>query len=244
MKNSSISILLIILLIIILPSITSANLGTFKQGNCISIRVLSNCSNINLVEVTSFNQTFVINSAMTHIGGQTFNYTFCNTSQLGMYSYSWNDFCIDCSEGQCGNSFFVTVTGQESSTSKAISYVLIWIIGLFVFLGLLIVGIYLPAENNRDQMTGYILDVNNLKYVKIFALLFAYLVAMFMAYFSWMICFAYLDMAFLSSIFQFLFYAELVFVLPIFVVGVYILIANWIRDSKISEMLLRGFKLK
>jgi hypothetical protein len=80
--------------------------------------------------------------------------------------------------------------------------------------------------------------------IKILSLVFAYLVAMFMAYFSWMISFAYLDMDFLSTIFQFLFYAEAILLLPLFIVGTYVFIANWVRDSKVHEALLRGFKIR
>lgn len=89
----------------------SADLGTFKQGDCVNIRVLGNYSAVNLTEVTNTNQTFEINEAMTLIGGQTFGYSFCNTSFIGEYTYSWNPIGYDCATINCGNSFNINSTG-------------------------------------------------------------------------------------------------------------------------------------
>lgn len=136
-----IAILVTTLVFMILPMVSSS-LGSFKQGDCISIRVLANCTNVNLTEVTILNNTYVINKQMTLLGGQTFNYTFCNTSYLGEYSYSWNNYCVDCSNNDCGNTFEVTPTGYTISTSKSI----IILIGLFILFiigaGLFFFGIY------------------------------------------------------------------------------------------------------
>jgi hypothetical protein len=121
----------------------SANLGTFKQNNCVQIRVLSNCSNINLTEISNSNQTYIINKAMTKIGGQTFNYTFCNTSKIDSYAYSWNDYCIDCSNGNCGNSFEITENGKQTPNgSIIITFTLIFMIiaGLSIYLVLYTLG--------------------------------------------------------------------------------------------------------
>lgn len=98
----------------------NADLGNFRQNTCVSIRVLANCSTINLTEVSNKNVTYTINSKMTNLGGQTFNYSFCNTSYLDTYTYSWNNPCIDCSQSPCGNSFSITTSGYQVDTSKSI----------------------------------------------------------------------------------------------------------------------------
>jgi hypothetical protein len=124
----------LILGVMILLSLTfvSADLGTFKVNSNISIRILANCSNINLTEVTNNNQTYIINKNMTNLGGQTFNYTFSNTSTLGIYTFSWNNPCVDCSQVSCGNSFTVTQTGDTFSLGQIFMYLFFFIILLSI----------------------------------------------------------------------------------------------------------------
>lgn len=229
-----------IIVAVLSASLVSASLGTFKQNTCLSIRVLSNCSSINLTEVTNSNLTYKINQPMTKLGGQTFNYTFCNTTTIDSYSFSWNDPCLDCSQGGCGNTFDITATGQPLTISKAVTYILIFIVSFLIFIGLLIMGIALPVSNNRDEMTGYILAISNLKYFKLLCLGLSYVVALFIAYFIWMVSYAYLDMDFLANIFHFIFVILAVLSLPLFILFCYLSIANWVRDSQIGEMIQRG----
>lgn len=243
--NITVGLLFFAIFVLAALPFSSAELGTFKQFDAVSIRVLANCSQpITLVEVTSPNRTFTINAAMTNLGGQTYNYTFYNTSSLGSYSYSWNNPCIDCSQGNCGNSFEVTVTGQTLTTGKSVTYILIFVISFIMLIGLLILGFGIPSNNEKDKMTGYILAVSNLKYLKMLFIGFAYVVALFISYFSWMVCYAYLDMNFLSTIFQFIFYALAICTLPLFIVGSYLTVANLIRDSQIADALTRGLRIK
>lgn len=122
-----------LLMLLLMIPLTTASLGYFKQGECVSIRVLANCSSINLTEINDGNVTYIINSAMTHLGGQTFNYTFCNTSRVSEYSYSWDNSCADCSVNNCGNSFEITGNGKANPSGG--------ITVLFVIFYLILVGI-------------------------------------------------------------------------------------------------------
>ena len=126
----TINLIMIFLILLFLPMVSSS-LGTFKQNECVPIRVLANCLVINITEVTiNNNYSYVLNKPMTDLGGQTFNYSFCNTSQLGFYTYSWDNPCVDCSQGDCGNSFIVNGSGQDVSTTQ----VILIIIGLTAML--------------------------------------------------------------------------------------------------------------
>lgn len=136
---------------IMLLSLSSASLGQFGRNECVDIRVLANCSSINLIEVNDGQVTYNISSAMTHISGQTFAYSFCNTSRIGTYSYSWDNSCIDCATNDCGNSFEVTNGNAIFYIILAAILVLIIILGFsiqeewFVILGglgLMMLGIY------------------------------------------------------------------------------------------------------
>lgn len=127
----------LLFLSVLLVGLASADLGTFKSNTCVPIRVLSNSSSINLTEVTSPNQTYIINSPMTYIGGQTFNYSFCNTTVSGIYTYSWNDPSVNCANVEtCGNSFTINPTGFIGTS---MFYILIFVIAILI----LILGFYL-----------------------------------------------------------------------------------------------------
>jgi len=124
----------VLMLMIMMFSLSSAMLGTFKQNEAVDIRVLANCSSIDLIEVNDGNQTFIINSVMTNLGGQTFNYSFPNTSSIGTYSYSWDNPCVDCATNECGNSFVVSKYGNNT---------VLWLcIILFIFIVSIIGIIY------------------------------------------------------------------------------------------------------
>jgi len=135
-------LILMLAIILVLPLI-NASLGTFKQNDCIMIRVLANCSAVNLTEVSNNNITYVINSPMTNLGGQTFNYSFCNTSLISTYSYSWDNPCVDCSENNCGNDFEITFTGEKVSLSN--------IIIVIVFLALIILFFILGYSFEKEK---------------------------------------------------------------------------------------------
>ena len=138
----------------------------------------------------------------------------------------------------------MSTTGVQLTSAKATSYVIIFVISFLVFLGFLILGLYLPYKNKSDAMTGYIIAVSNVKYLKVLCLCFAFLASMFISYFSWMVCYSYLDMNFVTNIFKTLFYAHLVLILPLFLIGMWFAIMNWIRDSEVETLLSRGLKVR
>lgn len=232
------------LLLVIIPSIsaTTGNLGTFKQNECINLlQTCADCTYNNITSVTIGQySTKLLGLTSMERSGTIFNYTFCDTLVPGIYT-------VDGYGNPAGTKtiwnykFEVTATGQDSTVSKSITYVLLFIFSIIIFGGLVYMGIGIPYSNKTDEMTGYVLAVSNIKYLKLTLLGLSYVVAVFIAYFSWMLSYAYLDMDFLSSILQFLFYGLAVLLVPIFILFVYLIIANLVRDSKIAEALQRGF---
>jgi hypothetical protein len=93
-------------------------------------------------------------------------------------------------------------------------------------------------------MTGYVIATSNLKYLKLVFLGLAFIMSTFLSYFIWMIGYSYLDMDFFSNIMRFIFNIHIALMLPLFILFVYLTISNLVRDSKISEMLTRGFKVR
>jgi hypothetical protein len=166
-----------------------------------------------------------------------------NFSILGVHS-----FIIQCNtssqSGFANGIFEVNALGIEFTTARAILNALIFTFSILVFIGLLIMGIATPSGNKSDAMTGYILAVSNLKYFKIVCLGLAYLVAVFIAYFCWMMSYAYTALIFVSEIFRIIFMTLAVLTLPLFILLAYLMIANAIRDSKIADALSRGLSYK
>ncbi len=238
-------ILIFLLMGIFLISLTSAY-DSHKQSTNYELVVSSN-------NATACDTTYIkfpngskniLNQEMTKDGT-----TFYSTINSGNFS-SLGTTClgISCTDGsttEVGSKCLdVSKIGKEMNTSKASLYIFMFVFSVLIFIGLLILGIKLPISNKRDQMTGYILAVSNLKYFKIVCIGLAYMVGLFISYFSWMITYAYLDMNFVSKIFQFIFFFLTALVLPLFILLVYLLIANAIRDNKIKDMLVRGLRTR
>ena len=140
---------IVLFLFVMMFSFVSAGLGTFQQNEVVNIRVLANCSSVNITEVNDGETTYVINKPMTNLGGQTFNYSFPNTSKIGTYSYSWNNPCVDCASNECGNSFEVTSTGDISMDSQTGV-----IIAQGIFIALLI-GLGFSFSKEKWKLRGF-----------------------------------------------------------------------------------------
>jgi len=115
---------------IVLISFSGAYLGEVEPGDCINIMVMSNCSSVDLSIIETSTQEFIIDSPMQHLAGQTFNYSFCNTSEIGAYTYIWDESCVDCSGGLCGNDF-----RSGKSITGAYTTIYLFLIGFFILMG-------------------------------------------------------------------------------------------------------------
>ena len=97
-----------ILLSFIQIDLTSATLGTFKKGSCVDLLGSSSDSSMNISTISTPHGTDQTIRIMQK-NGVTFNYTFCDTSYMGEYSYNY----YDGSGVIWVNNFFVTADGQE-----------------------------------------------------------------------------------------------------------------------------------
>lgn len=131
MKNK---IFLTVLSLLILTTLSSADLGSFEQNTPVPIRVLSNCTSVNLTEVNGVS----INALMTDLGGQTFYYNYTNTSEVGEYTFSWSPSCESCTEVNCGNSFSISPFGEDANMASAFVQIF-----LLLFFFSLIIGFYM-----------------------------------------------------------------------------------------------------
>ena len=85
MKNKLTLITLTLILVLPMVLAEQNSLGIFKQNNCIELKQICNCSYVNVSSVTYPDSSQALSMvSMTKLGTE-FNYTFCNTSQLGTY---------------------------------------------------------------------------------------------------------------------------------------------------------------
>ena len=153
--------IILILFILILIPLVSSKLGEFKQNECMEIKTILNATLVNISTISYPNSTVVVtNEPMTKIG-QTFNYTFCNTTVPGVYIYDYFTLGGDVYV----NDFEVTYTGEKVTQEQI--YIYLFGLGFLIFLifGLIYIINKLPSRDSTDE-TGTIVQINNLKHLR------------------------------------------------------------------------------
>jgi len=132
-------ILISIIMLILITSLASASLGVFKQNECVQIRTILNTSSVNISTINYPNSSLAVsNKAMTKTS-LTFNYTFCNTSDLGTYIYDYFD-----AEGNVYvNDFEITSNGKgQPSELLLVFFIIVFLIliGLTCYIAIYTIG--------------------------------------------------------------------------------------------------------
>lgn len=248
-------ILFLIAVLILIPFISGfgfnafqsnpSDLGTFKQEECVSLfQSCTNCTNVNITSViqTGINQTtYIINRPMTSIGAD-YNYTFCNTTSLGIYKYTT---CGTGLEGfKCETiAFKITPTGDDLTISLILMYALIFIILISLFVFLMFWGIKIPYKNERNN-NGEVIKINWKKYLKLLCIGMAYAVLVWISFTAWSISNNYLSFIGFGLLFKYIFTLLVWCALPIFVFMVVFSFLSFISDKKFQSALEKGLTLK
>jgi hypothetical protein len=229
--------------------IVSAEMETYivgKENNlqftCTLDGAIPSSGNFN-ISIYSPNGTRLLNNQpTTSQGSGSFNYSYI-FNEIGIYKIKM--FCSDGTNSFSDEGFYnINPTGKELTIAKSIAYGGIVIISILIFGGLLYMGLSLPSGNKRDEMSGYILAVSNLKYLKYLFLCLSYLMALVIVYFFYEFSYSYLDLQVMTTILNFIFKTMLVLIVPLFILFVYLCIANIIRDNEIGDYLMRGLRIK
>lgn len=236
MKSSSTTLLLIFtFLMIIMP--VSAFLGSYEQNNCVEILTISNSSAVNISTVSSPEEIFVLNAPMDQ-NGQTFNYTFCNTTELGYYNYDYYD-----AEGEVYvNNFLITVSGKELTVGVAIMYIALLMGLLFFFLLCLYGAMAMNGANNREN--GRVVSINYKKHVKLLLFVACYIFILFIAGFLRSISASYLLFDNASVYFNYAYWILFSAMWPIIVASSIISFINWVDDKKLLTAVNRGVPMR
>lgn len=221
-------------------SLSSAeSLGVFKQNDCIELyQLCDTCSYVNLSSVKlPSSQIIYINEAMTK-QGVDYNYTFCNTSYLGEYSYK---VC-----GDKGGSFVcedigfeITYSGLKITEGKAMLY-----IGFFVLLILLFIinfiGMgYLPKRNVRDE-EGKIMSISYLKYFRDVLWITGWMLLIAIFYLASNIAFAFMEEQMFAKTLFMIFQIAFALTPVIIIIWLIWIFASMFHDIQFQKMLNRG----
>jgi len=234
-------ILLMLGILLVLPLI-SASLGTFKQNDCVSIRTILNATWVNISTITKPFDSMpnITNKEMTK-QGLSFNYTFCNTDVLGNYIYDYFSDESICGGG-CENDFTITGTGTQLSTSQAILYFVFLIAAIGIFILCLYYAVKIPYKNQRDE-EGFLISVNDLKYVKIFLIGGCYLLLLLISGLLRGITSNFIPEIGVAGLFEWIFWILLSFMYPIIVCGLIFALIIFLNDRKLTKALERGIPI-
>lgn len=159
-------------LITIIPT-GEARLGEFPTGECVDIKTIANVSEVNISSISYPNSssTNVSNVVMSK-NSSTFNYTFCDTSTRGVYTY---DYFYDTGESFV-NDFKISQIADTINTGQALTYIiLIFVVLIFLFIAVF-VAVTTPYANIEEATRNgtAVLEVTKTKYVKLLAIWLSY----------------------------------------------------------------------
>jgi len=154
---------LIIVMMLIVPLVSTAqeSLGTFENGECIQLKQsCSNCSYINFTKVSYPNGSIALEEVESQKDGTSYNYTFCNTTENGIYLVEGIG-----DDGGTDTIFLynleVTPTGLDFTTKESITH-----FGLIF--GLITVSIFFLIFSRTTESAGVKLFLSLISYLMMF----------------------------------------------------------------------------
>lgn len=236
-------LLLLLMFSIVLISVISAeSIGTFKQGDAVTLpQLCATCTSNNITILLAPNGTTLIENQQMTKSGSWYNYTLDGTYTSSIGTYSVNGIGdLDGTNTVWAYTFTITNTGSQFDTGKSILYAVL--IGLFIliFIGGTITVKHLPSSNTKDD-EGRILSINKLKYLRpaiYFILWILFIAILFLAQ---NVAYAYLGESMFSNVLFVLFRICLGLSPLIMIVWVIHFFVKFFEDKKFQKMLNRGF---
>ena len=233
-------VLLIGMFFISLASASISDLRSVHINDCIIlVQTCSDCTYNNLTSVSYPNRTTYAlfgEIAMAKFGTK-YNYTFCETSELGEY-------LVD-GHGDLGGTdtiwnyvFTVTPTGFTIDTSESLIYIIILIATFILFLSFLYPAIKLPYSNKTNK-DGSITRLSKAKYLKLLSIWFAYGFLMWFLQTLNAISTSFIQLTYLSNFITNIFtYSQLFSVGITFLILIIVFIEIW-KDIILSQTIKR-----
>jgi len=209
--------------------------GTYVNDNDTICRftLYSNKGEIILNKLASYNTDLTNNWHVNVSGG--------NLTRVGEYNYY-----ISCTDdlnklgGIRSKQFWVTETGMEFTTQKAISYLGFIVIVLFTFIITLYGASKIPWKNKRND-NGKIISINNFKYIRVFLYTIGYFELMFLFGLSYKF-FREAGMEGFTNFFNFIYQFFLHLIYPVMIFLIIAGVVTWLNDKKLRKNLKLGIK--
>ena len=209
------------------------NNGTYCSGN-------AQCN----VTIFSPNVTLLVNNqAMTNqISFHNYSLINTDTTSKGVYEYR-----ILCQDGIYSNfesfNFEVTPTGTSPTIAQTLFYALMILLAVGFFLITLYGFLRIEWSNQRDP-EGYLININDMKYVKIILFFFMYALLIWLSFLGMAVNnnFLYFDLG--TNMFENIFYVLTAGIYPLILGLVAIGIISYINDKKLEEVFTRGLRTK
>lgn len=227
--------IIIFLAVLLTLSFLSAT-NYYKINSCVDINIISNASSINISSLEYPNSSIAIKDKnITKTGIHLFSYSFCNTTDIGIYNYGYYD--------EAGNTYYdffiINYTGTEFTTAQAILYIIFLAGAIFLFVLMIVGAVRFPWKNNRGN-EGEIISINNFKYVKILFIALSYVALMFIFGLLRGITAFYIPEIGVDKLFNWVYWLMLSFLWPLIIIFFVIGIVNYLTDKKLMKALARG----
>jgi len=238
MKNKLGLLLLTLTLLIAVMPFSLASLGTYAQYSCVNVQTILNTTSVNLTTIW-YNTTILVDGELMSKRGYAFNYTFCNTSKLGTYIYDY----VDASGNVYVNDFEITITGTTFTIQQAIIYIIALVLLIAIFILCLYGAIVIPWADRKNP-EGVIIGVNEFKYIKLFCIIFCYILLMFIFGVSRSVTANFLMYNNASQFFNFAYWFMLSCLFPIIAVSFILTIVQFVTGKKMKKILQRGIPIR
>jgi hypothetical protein len=238
-------LLTLVVFLLLVPLVYSEvqTLPTQQLNSCVNIpQTCSNCTYVNITQVTYPNMTTTIIGELMTSSGYNYNYSFCNTTLLGDYIVTT---CGDV-DGvlSCVNyDFLVTSTGTILETSQAIIYFVFLICAIGAFIICLYYAVKIRWSHERDE-EGFIVNVNDLRFVKIVMIVFCYLILMFIFGLMTGITSNFIPEIGVSGFFKWGFNILLALMYPLIVSSLVFALMIFLSNKKLQNALEKGIPVE
>lgn len=180
------------------------------------------------------------NVSMTNRNNGDFNITLNATETVLIGEYEWRAFCCDGTKCAAGyDSFEITPSGTELSTAQGIIYIIFLLIAFFIF-WICIYGSFKIKWRNDVDETGKVVSINDLKWLKLFLMVFSYLTFMFIMVMTYNITENFIYLGNVSSYFYYVYLISLSVFFPIMVLMPWVVLYIVFQDKKVKKLIQRG----
>lgn len=241
--------LIIIMFGMLLLSLVSAETETYPVNKEINLKFTCTLNNAIPDSSAEFNitisypngTTYIDNKNATPLGNGAFNYTTTFT-ELGLYRLQM--FCYNGTYSYSDEGYYeITPLGDTLSTSQSIIYFIFLIASIGLFFLCLYYSVKIEWKHQRDE-DGYVINVNDLRYIKIFTIAMSYVTLLFIAGILRSITANYIPEIGVYRIFELMYWLLFSAMYPIMVCAVIFALVIFVSNKKFQKAIDMGVPIE